>query len=62
MDRGINEALEGGEPVNIERFGRFTTGHRAAPQARNLRIRVAVPARAVATFKPGKVLRDRLNG
>lgn len=62
MDRGIDEALEGGEAVKFEGFGRFTTGHRAAPQARNPRTRVAVPARAVATFKPGRVLPDRLNG
>ena len=60
----IVDALEGGEAVNITGFGTFATTHRAAREGRNPRTgeAVAVPARTVATFKPGKALRDRLNG
>ena len=60
----IADALESGEAVNIAGFGTFATTHRAAREGRNPRTgeAVAVPARTVATFKPGKALRDRLNG
>ena len=60
----IADALENGEVVNISGYGRFATTHRAAREGRNPRTgeAVAVPARTVATFQPGKALRDRLNG
>ena len=59
----IADALETGEAVNIAGFGRFTARHRAPRQGRNPRTAetVAIPARTVPTFKPGKALRDRLN-
>ena len=59
----IADALASGEAVNIAGFGIFATTHRAAREGRNPRTgeAVAVPARTVATFKPGKALRDRLN-
>ena len=59
----IADALERGETVNIAAFGKFTTSHRAPRRGRNPRTgeAVAIPARAVPTFKAGKALRDRLN-
>ena len=60
----IADALEKGDTVNIAAFGKFATSHRKARQGRNPRTgkAVAIPARTVPTFKPGKVLRDRLTG
>ena len=59
----IADALETGEAVNIVGFGKFTIRRRAPREARNPRTgeTVAIPARTVAAFKPGKALRDRLN-
>ena len=60
----IGEAMEKEEAVRIAGFGTFTTKSRAALTGRNPRTgqNVAIPASKVPSFKPGKALRDVVNG
>lgn len=57
-------ALERGERVEIRGFGTFSPKLRQARSGRNPRTgeKVDVEAKFVPFFKPGKLLRDRLNG
>jgi integration host factor subunit beta len=59
----ISHALSAGQRIEIRGFGSFALNPRAARIARNPRTGepVAVPARHVAHFKPGKELRERVN-
>ena len=60
----IAEALGKDEAVGIAGFGTFTTKSRAARTGRNPRTGESVPIAAskVPSFKPGKALRDVVNG
>ena len=60
----IAEALAKDEAVRIAGFGAFTTKERAARTGRNPRTgeAVAIPASKVPSFRPGKELRDVVNG
>jgi integration host factor subunit beta len=57
---GIVEALMNGEKVELRGFGSFRTRTRQPRQGRNPRTgaKVAVPAKVVPYFKPGKQLRE----
>ena len=59
----ISGALETGNRVELRGFGAFSVKRREARQARNPRTgaEVAVDSKAVAFFKTGKEMRDRLN-
>ena len=59
----IGAALARGYRVELRGFGAFSTRSRPARVGRNPRTgdEVAVPAKAVPHFKPGKELRERLN-
>jgi integration host factor subunit beta len=61
--RRMSDALAGGERIEIRGFGSFTSVPRPARTARNPRTGepVAIPARHVPHFKPGKELRERVN-
>jgi integration host factor subunit beta len=61
--RQMSDALATGQRIEIRGFGSFALNPRAARIARNPRTGepVAVPARHVAHFKPGKELRERVN-
>ena len=56
----IGEALARGESVSIPGFGTFSVKDRAARQGRNPRTgeAIEIAASKVASFKPGKGLRD----
>lgn len=58
----VDRLAEGGR-VELRGFGAFTTRARAARIGRNPRTggEVAVPAKRVPHFKPGKDMRERLN-
>ena len=45
-------------------FGTFSTGNRKARQGRNPRTKeiMRIPAQTVVRFKPGKAMRDAVNG
>ena len=60
----IAEALAKEEAVRIAGFGTFTTKSRSARTGRNPRTgeSVAIPASKVPAFRPGKELRDVVNG
>ncbi|WP_353216694.1 integration host factor subunit beta [Sandarakinorhabdus sp.] len=60
----ITDALAGGRRVELRGFGAFSTRERDARTGRNPRTgdAVAVDAKRVPYFKPGKELRERLNG
>ena len=64
MLSGIAESLARDEPVNLSGFGTFAARHRPARTARNPRTgeTIAVAASTTAAFKPGKSLKDALNG
>jgi len=59
----ISEALAVGRRVELRGFGAFSTRAREARTGRNPRTgtAVAVDAKRVPYFKPGKDLRERLN-
>jgi nucleoid DNA-binding protein len=59
----IVKALKDGEKLDIRGFGNFKIKDQPARQARNPRTgeAIAVPAKKVAVFKPGKELAEALN-
>ena len=60
----ITDALARGDRVELRGFGAFSTKKRDSRTGRNPRTgtSVAVSAKAVPYFKPGKELRERVNG
>ena len=59
----ISARLAEGGRVELRGFGAFSTRQRESRQGRNPRSgqAVAVPAKRVPYFKPGKEMRERLN-
>lgn len=59
----ITEALARGQRVELRGFGAFSTRDREARTGRNPRTgdSVAVEAKRVPYFKPGKEIREKLN-
>ena len=59
----ISTALKTGDDVRLVGFGTFLTSYRPETRAINPRTRqsITVPARTVAKFKAGKVLKDTVN-
>jgi integration host factor subunit beta len=60
----ITDALSRGDRVELRGFGAFSTKRRDPRTGRNPRTgsAVEVSAKAVPYFKPGKELRERVNG
>jgi DNA-binding protein HU-beta len=60
----ITGALKGGSEVRLVGFGTFSVASRAASEGRNPRTgeKIRIAASKQAKFKPGKRLRDELNG
>ena len=60
----IAAALARGDRVELRGFGAFSAKRRDARTGRNPRTGAAVPVagKAVPYFKPGKELRERING
>ena len=60
----ITNALARGDRVELRGFGAFSAKRRDARTGRNPRTGAAVPVagKAVPYFKPGKELRERING
>lgn len=63
MLAGISGSLARGEAVSLLGFGTFGTRSRPARTGRNPRTgeRLEIAASSVATFKPGKPLRNAVN-
>ena len=63
MLSGIAGSLAQGEAVSLPGFGTFSTRSRPARTGRNPRTgeSLEIAASTVATFKPGKSLRDSVN-
>ncbi len=61
---GIATTLKGGQEVRLTGFGNFVVNERAASTGRNPRTgeAVQIPAAKVPKFKPGKGLKDMVNG
>lgn len=61
---GVVQAIRSGEKVELRGFGSFRTRRRQARQGRNPRTgaKVKVGPKVVPYFKPGKQLRESLNG
>ena len=59
----ISEALSKGDKVTLVGFGTFSTVKRTERQAKNPRTgaMIKIPAKTVATFKPGSKLTDAVN-
>ena len=59
----VVSALNDGEKVELRGFGSFRLRERKALRGRNPRTgeQVQVPAKTVAYFKPGKMLRELIN-
>ena len=60
----IIEALQEGDKIELRGFGSFRVRHRASRTGRNPKTGegVLVPAKKVPYFKPGKELRELING
>ena len=60
----VQAALSKGEDVKIVNFGTFTVSERAASEGRNPRTgdKIAIAASKQPKFKPGKSLKDAVNG
>ena len=60
----IEIALVEGEHIEVRGFGCFDLRHHAPRTARNLKTgeSINLPARVSVHFKPGKELRERVNG
>ena len=59
----VQEALEGGDKVQLVGFGTFETRERAAREGRNPRTKetINIPASTVPVFKEGKEFKERVN-
>ena len=59
----MSEALVRGDRIEIRGFGSFSVNHRAPRMGRNPRsgAAVAIPAKRVPHFKPGKALREAVD-
>lgn len=62
--KSIVQALRNGEKIEIRGFGSFRTRERQARIGRNPKTgaRVEVPAKRIPYFKPGKELKELVNG
>ncbi|MBK6435262.1 MAG: integration host factor subunit beta [Rhodanobacteraceae bacterium] len=60
----VSQSLATGERIEIRGFGSFSLHFRAPRVGRNPKTgdSVALPGKYVPYFKPGKELRDRVNG
>ena len=60
----MSDALAQGDRIEIRGFGSFALHHRPARVGRNPKTGAAVhiPAKYVPHFKPGKEMRERVNG
>lgn len=61
---GVTDALKRGEAVRIPGFGSFAVAARPARQGRNPKTgaTITIAAAKAPRFKPGKALKDALNG
>lgn len=59
----LSKALSAGDRIEIRGFGSFSLHYRPARMGRNPKTGepVALPAKHVPHFKPGKALRERVN-
>lgn len=59
----VEEALEGGEKVQLVGFGTFETRERAERVGRNPRTKeeITIPASIAPVFKAGKELKEKVN-
>jgi integration host factor subunit beta len=59
----VGDALVRGKRIEIRGFGSFSVNHRAPRMGRNPRsgAAVAIPAKRVPHFKPGKALREAVD-
>lgn len=59
----VQEALEGGDKVQLVGFGTFETRERVAREGRNPRTKetINIPASTVPVFKAGKEFKERVN-
>ena len=60
----VEDALTSGEKVVLVGFGTFETKNRAARKGRNPQTKetITIPASKAPVFKPGKALKDKVNG
>ena len=59
----VKESLKQGEKVSLVGFGTFYLKQKNARNGRNPRTgdKIFIPAKSVATFKPGKAFREMVN-
>lgn len=60
----IRDSLKKGDDVRLIGFGTFTVAQRAATEGRNPRTgeKIKIPASKQPKFKPGKELKEAVNG
>lgn len=60
----IKTGLKNGEKISLVGFGTFFLKEKKARNGRNPRTgqRISIPAKKIATFKPGKAFRQLVNG
>ena len=60
--KAIETMLAQGDEVQLTGFGKFSTKHKPATTRKVFKDVREIPARTVATFRPGKNLRDAVDG
>lgn len=60
----VTGALKKGDKLSLVGFGTFTTSKRAARKGQNPQTgkKISIPAATVPKFKPGKTLKEAVNG
>ncbi len=60
----IQEALVGGQKVTLVGFGTFSVSHRASRMGRDPQTKqpIEIPASNTVKFKPGKAMKEAVNG
>ena len=63
-NKAVTDALKKGDKVTLVGFGTYEVRERAAHEGKNPRTgeTLRIPAAKVPAFKPGKTLKDALNG
>ena len=64
LTSAVQDALVGGQKVTLVGFGTFSVSHRASRMGRDPQTKkpIEIPASNTVKFKPGKAMKEAVNG